>query len=102
MSRDRVRGRELSESGEGRSGPVVSSGRRAVAARVLRERAKFDARTLIAVVDAAAWWLDQEAGASYAAALLAAVTDDQTADDALSVLLATDLTGGVPRLDSSR
>ena len=79
-----------------RSATPVSSGQRAVAASVLRDGAAMDARTLVAVVDAAAWWVDQDAGAAYAAALLAAVTDERTAGDTLAVLLTPDLLAGVP------
>ena len=56
----------------------VPSGHRARAA-VLRDREAFEVHTLIAVVDAASWWLDQPHGDSYCTSLLAAVTDQETA-----------------------
>jgi hypothetical protein len=46
-------------------GPTsILSGQRAKAAELLREREAFEIGTLIAVVDAAAWWLDQPHGAA--------------------------------------
>jgi hypothetical protein len=57
----------------------VSSGQRAAAAAVLRGREAFEVHTVIAVVDAAAWWLDQPHGDNYCSSLLNAVTDQQTA-----------------------
>jgi hypothetical protein len=48
----------------------VPSGRRASVAAVLRDREAFEVGTLIAVVDAAAWWLDQPHGDNYCTSLL--------------------------------
>ena len=67
-------------------GPVTS-GRRMSAAAVLRETEDFDDTTLIAVVDAAARWLDEPAGDEYAWALLGAVTDLPTQQRAYGELL---------------
>jgi hypothetical protein len=69
-------------------GPTsVLSGERAKAAAVLKEREAFDVGTLIAVVDAAAWWLDQPHGDSYCTSLLNAVTDRPTAGAAYLALI---------------
>ena len=65
----------------------VPSGRRASAAAVLREREAFELHTVIAVVDAAAWWLDQPRGDAYCASLLGAVTDRGTAGAAYLALV---------------
>jgi len=65
----------------------VPSGRRATAAAVLREREAFEVHTLIAVVDAAAWWLDQPHGDGYCTSLLNAVTDQDTAGAAYLALI---------------
>jgi hypothetical protein len=70
----------------GRSGRVTS-GRRMSAAAVLREVEDFDDATLIAVVDAAARWLEEPAGDEYAWALLGAVTDSATQQRAYGELL---------------
>jgi hypothetical protein len=56
----------------------VTSGRRLAVAAVLRSAESFDDATTIAVVDAAARWLDEPDGDEYAYALLGAVTDGQT------------------------
>jgi hypothetical protein len=56
----------------------VTSGQRMSAAAALREAEDFDDTTLVAVVDAAARWVDEPAGDEYAWALLGAVTDGQT------------------------
>ena len=65
---------------------MVSSGRRALAAQVLKERQDFDLPALIAVVDAAAWWISQPSGGEYAAALLGAVADEMSAGAAFEAL----------------
>jgi hypothetical protein len=70
----------------------VPSGRRAHAAEVLREREAFELHTLIAVVDAAAWWLDQPRGDSYCTSLLNAVTDQETAGAAYLALVGSPTT----------
>ena len=57
------------------------------AAAVLREMEDFDDTTLIAVVDAAARWLDEPAGDEYAYALFGAVTDGPTQVRAYGALL---------------
>lgn len=56
----------------------VTSARRAAAAAVLRAAEDLDDVTMVAVVDAAARWLDEPAGDAYAWALLGAVTDGPT------------------------
>jgi hypothetical protein len=76
------------EPGAGPSGRVTS-GRRMSAAAVLREVGDFDDATLIAVVDAAARWLEEPAGDEYAWALLGAVTDAATQQRAYGELLGT-------------
>ena len=70
----------------------VPSARRFAAAAVLRSSEAFDDVTMIAVVDAAARWVDDR-GEEYAYALLGAVTDDVTQRRAYAALLGT---GGVP------
>ncbi len=65
----------------------VPSGRRATAAALLRDREAFEVGTLIAVVDAAAWWLDQPHGDGYCTSLLKAVTDQETAGAAYLALI---------------
>lgn len=70
----------------------VTSGRKMAAAAVLRATGAFDDVTTIAVVDAAAYWLDQPDGGEYAYALLGAVTDGPTQVRAHGELLGT---GGV-------
>jgi len=65
----------------------VPSGRRATAAALLREREAFEVHTLIAVVDAAAWWLDQPHGDTYCTSLLNSVTDQATAGAAYLALI---------------
>ena len=71
----------------------VTSGRRMATAAVLRASdAAFDDVTTIAVVDAAARWLDG-GGDEYAYALLGAVTDGPTQLRAYGALLGT---GGAP------
>jgi hypothetical protein len=57
------------------------------AAEVLREREAFELHTLIAVVDAAAWWLDQPRGDTYCTSLLEAVTDQATVGAAYLALV---------------
>ena len=66
----------------------VTSGRRMTAAAVLRSSEAFDDATTIAVVDAAAHWVD-EGGEEYAYALLGAVTDGATQGRAYAALLGT-------------
>jgi hypothetical protein len=56
----------------------VTSARRMAACVVLREAEDVDDVTMIAVVDAAARWLDEPQGDEYAYALLGAVTDGPT------------------------
>lgn len=56
----------------------VTSARRMSAAAVLRAAEDFDDLAMIAVVDAAARWLDEPDGDEYAYALLGAVTDGPT------------------------
>jgi hypothetical protein len=70
---------------------TVSSGQRMAAAAVLREAEDFDGLTLIAVVDAAARWVDEDGG-EYAYLLLAAVTEEAVASRAYAALLS--LAGG--------
>ena len=70
----------------------VTSARRMSAAAVLRSAEDFDDVTMIAVVDAAARWLDEPEGDEYAYALLGAVTDGPTQLRAYGELLGT---GGV-------
>ena len=74
------------EPGAGPSASVTS-GRRISAAAVLREVEDFDDTTLIAVVDAAARWLEEPSGDEYAWALLGAVTDAPTQVRAYGELL---------------
>jgi hypothetical protein len=71
----------------GRSLGRVTSGRRMSVAAVLREVEDFDDATLIAVVDAAARWLEEPSGDEYAWALLGAVTDAGTQQRAYGELL---------------
>ena len=54
-----------------------------------RQTEDFDDLTMIAVVDAAARWLDEPEGDEYAYALLRAVTDGPTQLRAYSELLGT-------------
>jgi hypothetical protein len=56
----------------------VTSGRRMAAAAVLRSAEDLDDVTMVAVVDAAARWLEEPEGEEYAWALLGAVTDGPT------------------------
>jgi hypothetical protein len=79
--------RRAREEGAQRPPTSVPSGRRAAAAGLLREREAFELHTLIAVVDAAAWWLDQPRGDTYCASLLNAVTDQATAGAAYLALV---------------
>jgi hypothetical protein len=65
----------------------VTSGRRMSAAAVLRAAEDLDDVTMIAVVDAAARWLEEPAGDEYAWALLGAVTDAPTQQRAYGELL---------------
>jgi hypothetical protein len=65
----------------------VTSARRIAAAAAVRSAEDFDDVTMIAVVDAAARWLDEPEGDEYAYALLGAVTDDQTQLRAYGALL---------------
>ena len=67
----------------------MTSGRRMSAAAVLKGTEDFDDATLIAVVDAAARWLDEPSGDEYAWALLGAVTDAATQQRAYGELLGT-------------
>jgi hypothetical protein len=69
------------------AGGRVTSGRRMSAAAVLRGAEDFDDVTMIAVVDAAARWLEEPAGDEYAWALLGAVTDAPTLQRAYAELL---------------
>ncbi len=65
----------------------VTSARRAAAAAVLRAAEDLDDVTMVAVVDAAARWLDEPEGDEYAWALLGAVTDGPTQQRAYAELL---------------
>ena len=65
----------------------VTSARRLAAASVLRAKEGFDNTTMIAVVDAAARWLDEPEGEDYAYALLGAATDGPTQFRTYSELL---------------
>lgn len=56
----------------------VTSGQRMAAAAVLRAAESFDDVTLLAVIDAAAHWIEEPEGEKYAYALLGAVTDGPT------------------------
>jgi hypothetical protein len=56
---------------------------------VLRAAEDFDDSTLIAVVDAAARWLEEPSGDEYAWALLGAVTDSATQQRTYGELLGT-------------
>jgi predicted NAD/FAD-binding protein len=56
----------------------VTSARRMAAAAVLQASENLDNATMIAVVDAAARWLDEPDGEEYAYALLGAVTGGLT------------------------
>ena len=56
----------------------VTSARRMSAAAALRSAGDFDDVTMVAVVDAAARWLEEPEGDDYAYALLGAVTDHPT------------------------
>ena len=67
----------------------VTSARRMATAAVLRAAEDFDDVTMIAVVDAAARWLDEPDGDEYAYALLGAVTDGPTQVRAYGELLGT-------------
>ena len=67
----------------------VTSARRMAAAAVLQAAEDFDNVTMIAVVDAAARWLDEPEGDEYAYALLGAVTDGPTQLRAYGELLGT-------------
>jgi hypothetical protein len=67
----------------------VTSARRMSAAAVLRAAEDFDDVTMIAVVDAAARWLEEPEGDEYAYALLGAVTDGPTQLRAYGELLGT-------------
>lgn len=66
----------------------VTSGRRMNAAAVLRSSEDLDDATTVAVIDAAAWWLDS-GDDEYAYALLGAVTDGVTQLRAYGALLGT-------------
>ena len=65
----------------------VTSARRAAAGAALRAAQDVDDITMIAVVDAAARWLDEPDGDEYAWALLGAVTDGPTQQRAYAELL---------------
>jgi hypothetical protein len=67
----------------------ATSARRIAAAAVLQASEHLDNTTTIAVVDAAARWLDEPDGEEYAYALLGAVTDGPTQLRAYSQLLGT-------------
>ena len=67
----------------------VTSARRMSAGAVLRAGGDLDDVTMIAVVDAAARWLDEPGGDEYAYALLGAVTDSPTQLRAYGALLGT-------------
>ena len=73
--------------------PRVTSARRMSAAAVLRAAEDMDDVTMVAVVDAAARWLEEPDGDEYAYALLGAVTDGATQSRAYGALLGTG--GGV-------
>jgi hypothetical protein len=70
--------------------PVMSA-RRMAAAAVLQSAVHLDTTTTIAVVDAAARWLDEPDGEEYAYALLGAVADGPTQLRAYSELVGTGL-----------
>ena len=65
----------------------VTSARRMAAGAVLRAAEDFDDVTMIAVIDAAARWLEEPDGDEYAYALLGAVTDGPTQHQAYGELL---------------
>ena len=65
-------------TGGARAMARLTSARRMAAAAVLRAAEDFDDVTMIAVVDAAARWLEEPEGDEYAYALLGAVTDGAT------------------------
>jgi hypothetical protein len=67
----------------------ITSARRMAAAAVLQASAHLDNTTTIAVVDAAARWLDEPDGEEYAYALLGAVADGPTQLRAYGQLLGT-------------
>ena len=67
----------------------VTSGRRMAAAAVLRAARDLDDAAVIAVVDAAARWLDEPSGEEYAYALLGAVVDSPTQIRVYAELLGT-------------
>ena len=67
----------------------MTSGRRMAAAAVLRAAESFDDVTLLAVIDAAARWIEEPEGEEYAYALLGAVTDGPTQLRAYGELLGT-------------
>jgi hypothetical protein len=71
----------------------VTSARRMAAGAALRDSEDFDDVTMIAVVDAAARWLDEPDGDEYAYALLGAVTDSPTQIRAYGELLGTAVGG---------
>jgi hypothetical protein len=70
---------------------LVLTAQRARAAAILRDREAFEVHTLIAVVDAASWWLDQPHGDSYCSSLLGALTDQETAGAAYLALIGAQL-----------
>jgi len=67
----------------------VASERKVAASAVLRTSEDFDDVTIIAVVEAAARWLEEPDGEEYAYALLGAVTDGQTQVRAYGELIGT-------------
>jgi hypothetical protein len=70
-------------------GSPVTSGRKLAAGAVLRTSEDLDDATMIAVVEAAARWLEEPDGEEYAYALLGAVTDGQTQVRAYGELIGT-------------
>ena len=68
--------------------PATSKGKLAAGA-VLRTSEDLDDVTMIAIVEAAARWLDEPGGDEYAYALLGAVTDGQTQVRAYGELIGT-------------
>jgi hypothetical protein len=69
---------------------TTTSAKRMTAAAVLRTAEPFDDTTVIAVVDAAARWLEEPSGDEYAYALLGAVTDAATQGRAYAELAGDD------------
>jgi hypothetical protein len=81
------------EASEHVNASPATSGRKLAAGAVLRTSEDLDDVTMIAVVEAAARWLEEPDGEEYAYALLGAVTDGQTQVRAYGELIGT---GGQP------